>query len=245
MDPTMRTYSRASLDKLVRRTARLSGFEFTAFERLGALVDEAEVKRDGMAATSFDIAVGKFNSSYRAGSPYDHLVDLATALEAVLLGGESETDALTLRLRNRAAALLATESDPAGQIFADTGLLYSLRSKLVHGGNIKQKDLAKSIGRVSTLPVDAQSRFGVEVGYAVDRMRDLVRRSILARLFLAAPPAPVWPFVASTNVDQELADSATRQEWRAQWQRRLADVGIAESGDKARAAVDAISPDDR
>lgn len=73
------------------------------------------------------------------------LVDLATALEAALLGAERETEGLTLRLRSRTSALLATDDDPARGLFDDVGLLYGLRSKLVHGGQIKRKGaLAKS-----------------------------------------------------------------------------------------------------
>jgi hypothetical protein len=77
------------------------------------LVDKADVKREGMAATVFDVALGKFNSSHHLENPYETLVDLTTALEAILAGGETETEGLTLRLRNRAAALLATDADPA------------------------------------------------------------------------------------------------------------------------------------
>ena len=79
-----------------------------AFKAIGELVDKADVKREGMAATSFDVALAKFNALHHQENPYETLVDLATALEAILAGGEKETEGLTLRLRNRAAALLAT-----------------------------------------------------------------------------------------------------------------------------------------
>src|SRR5262249_30080847 len=138
-----------------------------AFEAINELVDNADVRRDGMAATSFDVALGKFNGSHHQESPYETLVDLATALEAILAGGETETEGLTLRLRNRAAALLATDGDPARAIFGDVGLLYGLRSKLVHGGQIKENDLRRDLGKISTMPDgEADNRFGVAIGYA-------------------------------------------------------------------------------
>jgi hypothetical protein len=94
-------------------------------------------------------------------------------------------------------------------LFNDVGQLYGLRSKLVHGGQIRQKDLRKIIARIMTVPTDAgEYRFGVALGYAVDRMRGLVRRAILARLCLAAEPDPLWPFEGDTAVDAILDDDA-------------------------------------
>lgn len=150
---------------------------------------------------------------------YEDLVDLATALEAILAGGETDNEGLALRLRNRAAALLAADTDPARAIFGDVGLLYGLRSKLVHGGQIRVNDLKHDLRKLSTMPADAvDQRFGVALGYGGDRMRDLVRRAILARLCLTAAPNaegdadardPAWPFVGSTPVDPLLSDDAT------------------------------------
>jgi len=183
---------------------RLTGDEGGAFAALGDLIDAADVKREEMAATSFDVALSKFNRSNSSDSPYEHLVDLATALEAALIGAESETECLTLRLRNRTSALLATDDDPARALFDDVGLLYGLRSKLVHGGQIKQKDLQKTISRISTVPSETiEHRFGVALGHAVDRMRDLVRRAILARVCVAAGPEPLWAFAGDLATVEE------------------------------------------
>src|SRR4029079_7991591 len=112
----------------------------------------ADVKREDMAGASFDAALNKFHELHTPGSQYEHLVDLATALEAILTGSESESEAVTFRLRSRAAALLPTENDSATSIFRDVGALYSLRSKLVHGGAMKQTELRKEVGRISTVP---------------------------------------------------------------------------------------------
>jgi hypothetical protein len=244
--PLMRTFRKGLLDTLVRRTVRLTGKEGVAFAALGNLIDAAEVKREGMVATSFDVALSKFNLSHSSDSPYEHLVDLATALEAVLIGAEGDTEGLTLRLRTRVATLLATQDDPARALFDDVRQLYGLRSKIVHGGQIRQKDLRKLIGRISTVPKGAaEDRFGVALGYAVDRMRDLVRRAILARLCLAAEPDPLWPFDGETAIDAILADDMRRTAWRERWHARLAALGVEYAADRPRSAVDFLSQEDR
>ena len=245
INPLMRAFRKGSFDLLVRRTVRLTGDEGEAFAALGALIDSANVKREGMVATSFDVALSKFNRSHSSDSWYEHLVDLATALEAVLIGTDKESEGLTLRLRARAAALLATDDDPARPLFDDVGQLYNLRSKIVHGGQIKLKDLRKIIDRISTVPEGAaEDRLGVALGYAVDRMRDLVRRAVLARLCLAAEPAPLWPFADDTPVDAILADDAQRAAWRTHWHARLAALGVAYAAGRPRPAVESISQED-
>jgi Apea-like HEPN len=248
MYPVMHTFRSAWFGGLVRRTVRLSGEEGAAFAALSGLIDAAEVKREGMAATSFDVALSKFNRSHIEDSPYEHLVDLATALEAALIGDERETEGVTLRLRSRVAALLATEDDPAEALFADVGRLYWLRSKLVHGGQIPEKELRKAIRSVSTVAADEVSdyQFGVALGHAVDRMRDLVRRAILARLCLAAGPDALWPFAGGDiSVDGKLADDAARALWRSRWHDRLEELGVGQAGSPPTPAVDALSQEDR
>lgn len=147
-------------------------------------------------------------------------------------------------MRSRAAALLATDSDPAQAIFGDVKVLYTLRSKLVHGGQIKQRDLRRELGKISTMPEgEADNRFGVAIGYAVDRLRDLVRRAILARLCLAAEPEPVWPFSGTTtSVDQLLADDVIRGQWRERWHGKLAELGISAAAEPPPEAFDWLTP---
>src|SRR5581483_1574698 len=247
MPPYLTTFVKGTLDSPIRRTVRVSGTEGQAIAAIGKLIDDADVQREGMVMTSFDIALGRYQGSYRTESAFDHLVDLATALEAALAAGEEDNEGLTLRLRNRAAALLATESDPAPSIFADVGLLYSLRSKVVHGGQMKQKDLRRTIDRISTVPTERPTLMpAVALGHAVGRMRDLVRRAILARLCLAAPPDPPWPITAAdVPVDALLAHDPTRGEWRDRWHERLVDLHAAEAADPPRTAADFLSPDER
>lgn len=242
MNPLMQTFRGSPR---VRRTVRLTPSEAPAFAALSALIDEAAVKREGLVATSIDVALSKFNRSFIPDSPFEHLVDLATALEAALIG-EKETEGLTLRLCSRVAALLATDDDPALALFDDVKVLYGLRSKLVHGGQIKEKDLRKAIGRVSTIRGESfDSLFAISLGHAVDRMRDLVRRAILARLCLAAGASPIWPFDGNTHVDAILSDDTKRASWRARWHTKLEELGVAYAGAAPRLAVDYLSGEDR
>jgi hypothetical protein len=53
------------------------------------LIDAAEVRRGGIVATLFDVVLATFNRSHSDDSPYEHLVDPATALEAALVGAET------------------------------------------------------------------------------------------------------------------------------------------------------------
>lgn len=245
-NPQIHIADRGMLDTLVRRTVWLTGDEAPVFTAISDMIDAADISRDGIVATSFDVALSKYNQSHTIGSPYEHLVDLATALEGVLIGAENEGEGLTLRLCTRAAALLAREDDPATAVFNDVKALYSLRSKLVHGGHVTEKDLRKVFTRVSTVPADdAEHRFGMALAHAVDRMRDLVRRAILARLCLAENPDPIWPFTGQTPVDAILADDPKRDTWRRHWHTRLAALGADYASGKPRAAVDTISPEDR
>jgi hypothetical protein len=245
MQPQLTTFLKGTLDSPVRRTVRITGSEAEGIAAIGKLIDEADVKRRGMVATSFDVALRKFHASYGAGTLLEHLVDLATALEATLASGERDNEGLTLRLRNRAAVLLATEKDSAEAIFKDIGQLYDLRSRLVHGGRIKERDLRKTIEHISTVSDERPTMtFYVALGHAIDRMRDLVRRAILARLCLAANPDPPWPFDAGFSVDAVLADDLKRGEWRRCWHARLEERGVAAAAQPPRAAADFLCQDD-
>ena len=64
MTPLYDTFRKGMLDSLVRRTARLSRADEQALNAMGDLLDAVEVKREGMVATSFDVALGKFNRSH-------------------------------------------------------------------------------------------------------------------------------------------------------------------------------------
>jgi hypothetical protein len=237
--PPHLTVSPGNLDSQVRRTLRVDGSEAEQFAAIAQLLDEAQVQRTGMATTSFDTALRKFHLSYGDGNLYDHVVDLATALEAALVSSKKDSEGLSLRLRSRAAALLSTETDPASTIFNDVTLLYDLRSNLVHGGELTQRDLRKTVKSISAVPEkDADMFFRIGLGFALDRLRDLVRRAILARTGLAAGDDPLWPLRGSFPVDQQLADVSTRSAWHDRWREVLSEAGIAAAADPQPPAVD-------
>ena len=226
-------------DIRMQRVVRLSDSDATAFVGLGALLDAAVIKREGMVATSFDVALLNYNRSHETGDDFERVIDLATSLEAILTDSETETEAVGHRLRTRAAALLWTNEDPGSDIYRDVSALYGLRSKLVHGARIKQSDLRKLIYSISTVSEDAP--FGVAMAFAVDRLRDLVRRSFLARLCLASGDEPLWPFEGGTPVDAALSDDEQRGVWRERWRVSLASItGSDRAADAAEPAADPL-----
>lgn len=227
------TQPEGDLDSPVRRVWAVDGTEAAKLAAVGELIDSAVVRREGMAMTTFDTAVRKFHLSFRGGDLYDQFVDLATALEATLVSSDKDTGAIGLRLRNRAAGLLAGDGDSAEAVFKDVGKLYGLRSSLVHGGSLRQADLMKTVKAISTVPEQEVERFFViALGYALDRLRDIVRRAILARLCLAAPPDPVWTLDSKdAPIDRTLVDDVKRLELRDAWRTKLDGLGIAEAAE--------------
>lgn len=240
--PRHRTFGKDSMSALMQRVVRLDANHAAAFAAFGDFLDAATVQREGKVATSFDVALYRFNRAHESHDAFEAVVDLATALEAVLTGDGKETDAISLRLRSRASALLATETDSGRSIFDDIGRLYSLRSKLVHGGSISEAELEKIISRLSTAPSGMPPR--VSLTFAVDRLRDLVRRAFLARLCLAAEPGALWPFGKNeVPVDAVMADDRDRNRWRQHWRHVLADLGVSDAAEAAAPGVDPLRVD--
>jgi hypothetical protein len=100
--------------------------------------------------------------------------------------------------------------------------------------------------RISTVPAETtEHRFGAALAYAIDRMRDLVRQAILARLCLAEGADPLWPFEGETAIDAILSDDTHRAAWRTHWHERLIALEAGEAAARPRSAVDFISPEDR
>ena len=241
MHPQYRTFQKSSMPNLLmQRVIEFTPEQAPAISALSDFVDTAVVKRDKMAATSFDIALRDYTRSHQHGDYYDRIISLATALEAILTGSDDDPEGVGLRLRTRAAALLWTETDPGRAIFDDIRHLYNLRSRLIHGARITEKDLLKWLKAVSTVPGSAG--YGVAFSFAVDRLRDLVRRSFLARLCLASGDDPLWAFETSAPVDAALADETQRTRWRQSWRDILASLGVPEAADPANRAVDPLAP---
>ncbi|WP_280184499.1 MULTISPECIES: HEPN domain-containing protein [Nocardia] len=232
----------------VRRTARLTGTEGPMLESLSRLVDSAFDK------TSGDKFWSSFRQAFRNFTELDHttryteqLVQLATALEGVMIGPK-EGEGLTLRLCSRVAALLASDDDPAQTLFEDLKQLYNLRSVIVHGGEMTMSDFRRTLNAISTVPASSGQDDDLDrIGYAVDRLRDIVRRAILARICLATgDPAP-WPlrdFKRAVKVDVALSDDGVRAAWRAHWRDTLESMGIGVAARRAAPPVHWLSKDD-
>ncbi|MFC9434774.1 hypothetical protein [Nocardia sp. NPDC057030] len=235
-----------------RRTARLDGTEGPAIAALVSLVEEARSKTggEGIWLSSFREALDRF-AEFDDTTPYtEQLVSLATSLEGVMLG-TNEGEGLTLRLYTRVTALLANDDDPAGELFEDLKQLYNLRSNIVHGGEVLESTLNKNLKTIKCVPaIEQEENTLIRLGYAVDRLRDIVRRSILARTCLASGKEPPWPFKekgkpSKVKVDAELSDDATRAIWRTYWREMLDSLGVGEAAARSRPPVFSLTSQDR
>lgn len=243
-DPTLvrfrGTAGSLSAPSMLRRTIRLEPPDQERVTGLAKAIAAAEEEPQGMLLSAFGMAKHRFQMSYHSHAWYEQIVDLATAFEAAL-SGVSTTDVL-LRLKTRASALLATDTDPAGAIFKDIGILYGLRSKLVHGNALTHKGLARDAKKITTVPDDSPP--GLAVDHAVDRLRDLVRRALLARICLATCNPPLWNLSEDKGIDALLADAPTRDKWSSTWRNVLGSFNAYESVDRPRTAVDFTSNSD-
>lgn len=200
----------------------------------------AAPSREGYATSSLTVALRKFHESFRPLDAFTQAIDLATGLEAILTGEEQPTEGIAFRLSSRAAALLGSADESASAVHRDVKLLYRLRSKLVHGGNLRERDLRKTINSVST--VTAGDAFGIAMAQAIDRFRDLLRRCIVARLALAK--AGLWDWGGDAVVDENIADDNARSQWRSSWVELVTDLGGEEATRPASPAAHWLSQDE-
>jgi hypothetical protein len=95
---------------------------------------------------------------------------------------------------------------------------------------------------ISTVPEErVELMLGIALGFALDRLRDLVRRAILARIGLAAGHDPLWLLRGDTPVERNLADDDTRRAWRQRWRQVLADAGIGDAVSPQQPSVDYLT----
>ena len=186
------------------------------------------------------LAIERLNRSVAGPSTAiaDIVIDLSVGLEAALSG--ADTSDVGLRLRMRAADLLATANDPGDLIYDDVKQLYGLRSALVHGSVPTPRAFAKTISRVSSAA--RSSHLGEQVEIALDRWRDLLRRAILVRAALASEPS-FWPLKDAVDVDRVLRTESRRVAWLAHVRSYWADVGLASALDPVPPLRLTLSPD--
>ena len=239
VSPLYRVFAGAGMPRItMTRKVAIRPEDVPAFAALQRLLDEAVVERTDMVSTSFDLCADLFNRSFEPGTWAECATDLATALEAALIGGDADHNNINRKLQDRSSKLLSTPDDPADTIKNDVKTLYGLRSSLVHGSSISETDLRAALEAVSTVP--AGEMFGVILDFAVDRLRDLVRRAFLARLCLSRPPTPLWPLAGGVDVSVAFEDPVTARLWREQWQGLLGSLGAGEAARKAPPGVDPL-----
>jgi hypothetical protein len=223
------------------RPAVVSASTAEPVEKLLALYDSTERRTGKEVVHGLEMAVIKFTNSFEPRPWFEKIVDLATALEATL-SGTDKTD-VTLRICTRAAIILSSDTDPAPAIFADVKALYDLRSSLVHGSIITHKQLEKWLAAVSTVPAPGDCTPRMRNEQLIDRLRDLVRRSILMRLLLNSDGR--WPLRADPPppVDQLWTDPAIAGQWRAAWHQGAADLGAPDAAQPAPPLRDSIFDD--
>jgi Apea-like HEPN len=231
--PTLHFNSHPST--LVKRTGFLTPRDVPAFKNVDSVLHPLATPGPDWLGTSFSLAINRFQRSFRAETPFDAIVDLTTALEAVLISDDKDSDAVSLRLRTRASSLLDTEEDPPRAIFDDLTILYETRSQLVHGGNIKDQKLRARIGKLSS--IESETPFDIAMALAADRLSDIVRRAMLARMYLASESVMLWPLSRGVAVDAILSDPAMRYLWREAWRDELANAGCPGAAERARPAA--------
>ncbi|MYH68543.1 MAG: hypothetical protein F4152_08405 [Dehalococcoidia bacterium] len=222
MHPQIQPHT-ARFIRLAHRPVLLGTGDVAGLEVLCGRVDEW-LGGDNLEANPILVAIGRLNRSMDGSTTAiaDILIDLSVGLEAVL-SGTDRTD-VSLRLRLRAADLLATSDDPGDRIYQDVKALYEIRSGIIHGRVLTESEFRKSIERVSS--TGRSSLPGVQLELALDRWRDLLRRAILARAALASDPS-LWPLKKSIDVDGELRAESRRAVWLAHISSYWNDAGLA------------------
>lgn len=220
--------------RFVHRPVTLSKTDVPGLSQLASLVGSWGDEANWVAVR---IALGRLGRSLDGRTPgiVDQVVDLAIGLEAALAG--TDRTEIGLRLRTRAAGILATDADPTDAIYRDVKTLYDLRSTFVHGGSLSGKATHKAIRSVTGAAV---TRWPAEQYLlAVDRWRDLLRRAILARIALTTATV-TWTAGAKRggrlDVDELLLRENDRKAWRQHIRAFWAERGLADAPDPPPAA---------
>lgn len=219
--------------RFVHRPVTIGARDVGGYEALVSLIDSWG---DEPSWVPVRIALGRLGRSLDGRTPgiVDQVVDLAIGLEAALAG--TDKSEISLRLRSRAAALLATPDDPPDAIYRDVKTLYELRSTFVHGGSLPGKDLDKALKRVTGATVTEWP--AEQYLLALDRWRDILRRAVLARIALASAVVPWLGGRAGQriDVDELLLRERDRDEWRQHVQLFWADRGLPNTARPAQTA---------
>jgi hypothetical protein len=145
-----------------------------------------ETQGYGGAPGNLDLALRSFRSTYDRPFPGgdSRVLDAITAVEAVL-GSDME---IAFKLSFRVAGILAADDAERVKIFNEMKAFYDLRSRLVHGGSLKEKH--------RQLVADAEP------------LRNYVRSLLRGFIYLALTPDPKY----GRQFFQERLDAALQDE---------------------------------
>lgn len=117
-----------------------------------------------------EVALTRFNNSYRTFDYREQIIDLVIAMEN-LFGEETvgQTTEVGYRLRMRAARYLGVDADERKKLRKFFSDLYTLRSKIVHGDSGSADDLV-------------QKTFKKPLAEVADETQEIVRRTLLKML---------------------------------------------------------------
>ncbi len=119
---------------------------------------------------SLDLAIRRFNFSYERNLPEDKLIDLITAFEALYLKGTKEE--LTYKLALRFAHFIGKNKEDREHYFATLKGAYNIRSKVVHGEQMKPDDLDKELKK---LGVKSLAELVIQVrGYLAESIKTFI-----------------------------------------------------------------------
>jgi Apea-like HEPN len=122
-------------------------------------------------------------------SESEDIVNMLTAFETLLLGGTTTTE-LTYRLSMRIAHLLGKDAQSRRKLFREMREFYDLRSKIVHGSELKPKHFA-----------------GLE---QVAQLREILRRVLLTEIALLSEG--ITRQDVEVLLDDIIFDEATREQ---------------------------------
>jgi hypothetical protein len=206
---------------LIRKTASIQKTHIPGIEWLINEIDFILSKPELKVATSLEIGLSNFSKSFYSGKNIRAIADLATCLESIMIQGS--TTEISLKLRSRTAALIYTESDPIQKLYDDIKNLYDLRSILIHGGAIDEKQLIKILNQiVSRSDVSTSEKLAL----AVYRFHDIVRRALLSRITLSSMENSPWSKENENKIDALLADAQFRELCRESIRQKLREAGL-------------------
>jgi hypothetical protein len=210
-----------------RRVGVVRPEQLAGVEAIAAQICELDERSPETIPPPIAVALSRFNRSHRGAAWSDVVIDIAIGLEAALSTGEK--DEITLRIRSRAAHLLARPGDSPTDLFHDVGELLEIRGKVAHGDVVPPKRWAGLFEARGLTQVMVEDRMSV----LFDRWRDVLRRAILARLLLASGGGS-WTLrrPPKAGVDATLIGPLGRLDWRRIVRRRAAELGIASAIDR-------------